>query len=70
MTEFEIKALEALDEIKTLLTALVGDCEATKTLADRRAKNAERMRRVRAQTPKEKTKDEERDIPPTVKPPA
>ena len=69
MTEFEIKALEALDAIQTLLKALVGDCEATKVLEKRRAKDAERKQKkraaVRGQTIGEKTKDEERDIPPT-----
>ena len=40
MTDFETKVLEALDAIQTFLTALVGDCEATKTLAERRAAKA------------------------------
>ena len=72
MSEFEsmvIKTLSAYSEqlnaIQTLLTALVGDCEAAEILKKRRAANAERMRRVRAQTVGEKTNEEKEDIPPT-----
>ena len=74
MTEFETKVLESLDAIQTLLKALVGDCEATKILAERRAANAEYQKAFRDRhkddksnitSGGEKTKDEERDIPPT-----
>ena len=72
MTEFETKVLESLDAIQTLLTALVGDCEAAEILKERRAAHAKSSRKsyakkhgLTSESDKEKTKDEERDIPPT-----
>ena len=72
MTEFETKVLESLEAIEVLLTALVGDCEATKVLKERRAAHAESSRKsyakkhgLTSESDKEKTNEEKEDIPPT-----